>query len=168
MAIDLKLLQQLADPAKALKDKEAGLPVPNLDSFKSKVTEHLDNQSRGLESSAMQQVTGIIGDADSLIQQHMESVSNTNNKVKGLADVGSLSRNQLTKQATSSLSPEIMLMKLKQAKEHAVATGNFIPLLAFTQPDLNLKSLTKGLVVLPDLPNLPDLNSVKDKLKSLI
>lgn len=45
---------------------------------------------------------------------------------------------------------------LKAAKAHALETGNFIPLLALTQPILSLKNLPKD-IVLPTMPTIPGL-----------
>lgn len=168
MTIDLKILQQLASPAKAAEAKAAGLPTIDPTKFQAAVNTHLENQSSSMLDDVMKSVGSILKSADSMISDSLGSVSDLTNQAKKMA-AGKIPSNIAGGSgAAEMLKQQTLLAQIKQAKEHAIATGNFIPLLSFTQPELNLKSLPKDMVVLPALPNMPTLADAKDKLAGVV
>lgn len=126
--IDLSQLSQLtrlADPKKAAAALSAGLPTLDLDAFKKSVGSMLEAKANALMTNVTSMVGGIMGSADKLIETQLSALENLDpSTVEGRA-------------------AQQVIANINNAKQYAVSSGNFIPLLKLTNPDLQL-------------PNIPD------------
>lgn len=142
----INMLTSLSDPAKLAKLKEAGLPTVDLSKIKEAAEKRLQAAQQEMVSSLSNSVSTLMESADKMIRTKVE-------EAEKLAKMAS----KLPNGSAALTEVQDMIAKLKQAKEHGLASGNFVPLLAHLHPDVNLKGLSKDTVVLPKLPGIPTL-----------
>lgn len=132
-------ITSLSDPTKLAKLKDAGLPTIELGKIKEVAEKRLASMQQDIIQNVSGAVTSMMEHIDKLIRDKVS-------EVEKLSEMTSMTRSKALTDAQATIS------NLKQAKEHALTSGNFVPLLAHLHPDVNLKSLSRATVVLPKLP----------------
>ncbi len=151
----VKLMTQMADPKRLASLKANGLPTIDLDKVKAMAAKQLELQAISMATSLSTAIGSLQASADRFIQEKMDEIEKlgkmaskmVNSAPSSIAGAGSQTLNML----------QMEMEKLKQAKAHGAATGNYVPLLALMNSGVSLKHLSKDTVVLPkiELPALP-------------
>jgi len=135
---DINMLARIADPGTAAKAAANGLPTIDPAQFKQAVVANKEAKNVSLIGSAITMVESLMSGAEKMIEDLMKS------KAPAVPGVAAPDQEALDE------ANEKKIAEVKLAKEHAEATGNFVPLLAVTNPNVSLKSLPKN-VVMPDM-----------------
>lgn len=191
-SIDLTALHRLADPAKAAEAASAGIPTIDLSKFQNSLSTHLDVKNKELLNKTTNMAGNILSMADNLLEKHMSSIKDLAGSATGAIGsaagaVGSVSgaagavsgaassvgstvgqaSNLLGKGSTLAgkafnTSVKAAMSQIANAKEVAIKTGNFFPLLKLTHPEMKLDGIPS------DLINVDFKSVLGDSLKKLI
>ena len=154
-AEQIKTLTSMSDPKKAAQLKENGLPTVDLATIKEMAQKRQELRVNAMMSDIGNSLSTMMSSVDKMIEEKLGEIeklgksagsltSNIPGKIpSGIPGSGSL---------LGKVSGEIDA--LKQARDHAMSTGNFIPLFALMNPSVSLKSLQKSTVVLPTIPKV--------------
>ena len=141
-AIDLNLLQRLADPAKAAEAAKHGLPTLDIEAFKKNLSSTIEGNMKSMMANATSMVGGMMSSADTMIESQLSALQSMD-----------LSTPE-GKAASEALNA------LVNAKKYAISSGNFIPLLKITNPEIDLSGLSSKLTT-PDFKTALGKNFLK-------
>lgn len=156
----LAMLIKMTDPKKLASLKEKGLPTVELSAIKEQAQKKLSAKIADITSSISSTVGAMMETVDKMIEEKAAEIEKLGKAAIKTANALPSSLPGVGGQASNLINMEIA--KLKQAKEHGLETGNFVPLLALLNPTMNLKSLMKDTVVLPkpEVPPIPGFENI--------
>ena len=141
---DIKDLIAMSDPLQKSKMVAAGLPTIKLDEIKDMAAKQLEQKKASMLDSIKSGITSVTSAADKMIQDLVAKKDKQTSLPTSMPKLPSVPGYQSTE------SVEKAIADLKKAKQYAMDSGNFVPLLALTKPDLSLKHLKKETVFVPD------------------
>lgn len=151
----IKLMTSMADPKQLQKLKDNGLPTIDAAKIKELAEKKLEAQVQEMTATLSTAIGSMMAQADREIQNKIAEIEKLGKMASKVTNALPSKLSGLGGDAANKFTAEID--KLKQAKEHGMATGNFVPLMAILNPTVNLKNLMKDTVVLPKIPSIPSI-----------
>jgi len=154
-AEQIKTLTSMSDPKKAAQLKANGLPTVDLATIKDMAQKRQELRVNSMMSDLSNSLGTMMTSVDKMIEDKLgeieklgKSAGNLTSNIPGKLPANIPGSGSLLGKVSGEIDA------LKQAREHAMSTGNFVPLFALMNPDISLKSLQKSTVVLPSIPKI--------------